>query len=402
MQKKKVLCLASHYLPGFKGGGPVRSLFSICQWLRDEYDFMVVTRDRDLGDTVPYGQCGSGHWHTVDGIPVWYLSKPYWSPRQIRLVVLESKPDLLYFQSFLDPELTIAPLALRRMGLIPKKIPSLLAPRGEFSPGALSLKASQKRRFIHAAQIVGLYSDVMWHATGKDEEQLIRTWWGQNAAIAVAENLPARVISDDQEERVSKQSGMLRAIFLSRISRKKNLRGALEVLKGVKAEVYFDIYGPLEDKKYWREGETIIDGLPKNIHARYAGVVAPEGVHRTLTQYELLLLRTFGNNFGHVIVEALVAGCPVVLSDQTPWRNLQLKKVGFDLPLGRDDQFVKAIEQFAAMNEQEFRPWARRARDLGLCYSQNADSVRATRAMLDRAMNRTRHPTEEATGDTAV
>ena len=395
--------MASRYLPGVKGGGPVRSLLNICERLQDDgYHFMVVTRDRDLGDSAPYGQCEPGRWHTIGGFPVWYLSKPYWSPRQLRRVVLESKPDLLYFQSFLDPELTIAPLVMRRMGIIPKRIPLLLAPRGEFSPGALSLKAGKKRLFIRAARIAGLYSEVMWHATGEDEEQLIRTWWGDNAEIAIAENLPALAIPDDHEERLSKRSGTLRAIFLSRICRKKNLRGALEVLNGVKAEVHFDIYGPLEDAKYWRECETIIDGLPKNIHARYAGVVAPESVHRTLTQYELLLLPTLGENFGHVIVEALVAGCPVVLSDQTPWRNLQSKRVGFELPLDRPDRFVETVEQFAAMNEQEFRPWARSARDLGMRCLQNPDSVRATRAMLDRAMNQRWHPREKAAIDTTV
>jgi glycosyltransferase involved in cell wall biosynthesis len=386
MQKKRVLCLASYYLPGFNGGGPVRSLLNMFQWLQDEYDFMVVTRDRDFGDVVRYSQCEPGLWNAVGGVRIWYLSKPYWSPRQLRQVVLDSKPDLLYFQSFLDPELTIAPLALRRIGLIPMRIPVLLAPRGEFSPGALSLKASKKQLFIRAARMAGLYSEVMWHATGKDEEQLIRTWWGLSAKVAVAGNLPSHVLAEDQGERANKLSGMLHAIFLSRISRMKNLRGALEVLKGVKAEVYFDIYGPLEDQEYWQECEIIIGELPSNVRARYVGVVAPESVHRTLAQYELLLLPTLGENFGHVIVEALVAGCPVVLSDRTPWRNLQSKKVGFDLPLDRPDQFVEAIEQFAAMTEQEFRPWAQSARDLGMGYSQNPDSVRSTRAMLDRAI----------------
>jgi glycosyltransferase involved in cell wall biosynthesis len=366
------------------------------QWLHDEYDFRVVTRDRDLGDAAHYEQCEPERWHAVGGVRVWYLSKPYWSPRQLRRVVLDCKPDLLYFQSFMDPELTIAPLILRRIGLLPMRIPLLLAPRGEFSPGALSLKANKKRLFIRAAQMASLYSDVMWHATGEGEERLIRAWWGSNVKIAVAGNLPAPVLPENRGECVSKQPGMLRAAFLSRISRKKNLRGALEVLKGVRAEVYFDIYGPLEDKEYWDECAKIIGELPSNIHARYAGVVAPESVYRTLAQYELLLLPTFGENFGHVIVEALVAGCPVLLSDQTPWRNLESKKIGFDLPLDRPDQFVTTLEQFAAMNEEEFRPWARSAHAFGMCYSGDLDSVRSTRALLDRAISQARHPTKDA------
>jgi glycosyltransferase involved in cell wall biosynthesis len=38
-------------------------------------------------------------------------------------------------------------------------------------------------------------------------------------------------------------------------------------------------------------------------------------------QHDLFVLPTRGENFGHVIIESLNVGTPVLLSDRTPWQN---------------------------------------------------------------------------------
>ena len=62
-----------------------------------------------------------------------------------------------------------------------------------------------------------------------------------------------------------------------------------------------------------------------------------------------------GENYGHVIQEALSAGCPCILSDQTPWQDLEEKGVGFVYPLRDLSEFSKKVEQYARMNEQEWK-----------------------------------------------
>ena len=358
MQKKTILCFMSYYLPGFKNGGPVRSLLNMCQLLGGEYCFRVVTRDRDRGDTQPYAGRAPELWHQVDGAQVWYLPVPYWSPWRLRRVVMDTSPDLLYFHSFLDPALTIMPLALRRLGLFPRTIPVLVAPRGEFSPGALSLKRTKKLAYLHAAKWLGLYRNVMWHATSPEEERLIRIWWGRHAWVATAANLLASADEAGAGCRAPKQAGMLRLVFLSRISPKKNLSAVLKFLAEVKVPVTFDIYGPTEDKGYWDKCQSLIAKLPRNIEVGYKGCVCPDNVVPTLSRYDVFVFPTLGENFGHVIFEALMAGCPVLLSDQTPWRNLRENKAGFDLPLDRHDLFRESIELFATMDENEFKTWS--------------------------------------------
>jgi glycosyltransferase involved in cell wall biosynthesis len=299
---------------------------------------------------------------------------------------MDAQPDLLYFHSSLDPFFTIMPLVLRRLGLIPKKIPVLVAPRGELSAGARSIKQLKKTTFLLVAKALGLYRNVTWHATAKEEAQEIRALWGANAPVQIAPNLPSKMGAKTELHRQAKQTNALRLVFLSRISRKKNLHGALEILRGVKARVQFDIYGGLEDPRYWDECDRLIRKLPSNVAASYKGVVSPDDVIPILSGYDAFLLPTLGENFGHVILEALLAGCPVLLSDQTPWRDLPASHAGFDLPLNDPSRFVQAIEEFAAMDSARFGVWSAGARDSGLRYSNNPGLVAQTRRLLATAL----------------
>lgn len=140
----------------------------------------------------------------------------------------------------------------------------------------------------------------------------------------------------------------LRVIFISRIDPKKNLVGALRILDQVETPVTFDIYGTREDLRYWRRCEDLMRTLPAHVQATYRGVLAGTKVHGTLAQYDLMLLPTFNENYGHMIAEALAAGCPPLISDRTPWRDLERRGVGWDLPLEDLQAFREVLHAFAA------------------------------------------------------
>ena len=53
MVKKRVLVFSGTYIPGYKGGGPIRSLENIFNQLSEDIDFYLVTLNRDLGDKNP-------------------------------------------------------------------------------------------------------------------------------------------------------------------------------------------------------------------------------------------------------------------------------------------------------------------------------------------------------------
>ena len=65
-------------------------------------------------------------------------------------------------------------------------------------------------------------------------------------------------------------------------------------------------------------------------------------------------LPTKGENFGHVIFEALTSGCVVLISDRTPWKELHGRNAGWALPLSDNRNFADKLRELCRMNEEVF------------------------------------------------
>ncbi len=50
----------------------------------------------------------------------------------------------------------------------------------------------------------------------------------------------------------------------------------------------------------------------------------------------------------------MAAGCPVLLSDQTPWRGLEKEKAGWDIPLAREAEITGVIQKMIHIGQSEF------------------------------------------------
>jgi glycosyltransferase involved in cell wall biosynthesis len=363
--RKKILVMISYYLPGYKAGGPIQSIKNLSDWLGEELSFQILTSNHDFQEKVPYPGIKTGVWKNVGSAKVMYLS-----PKQMSFVALRNQLqrleyDFIYLNSYLDLQ-TRRILMLRRMGMIPGK-PVVLAPRGQFSTGALGLKRLKKQMYIPVAMRLGLYDNIIWQATNENEKQNILFTLGRFVPdlaqrIRIAPNLGSRVKKRDSENFIRhKNPHCVRVVFLSRISRMKNIDYGLRLLSCISGDVVFDIYGPIEDGRYWEECKAIISKLPSNIHVSYRGEIHPDQVHDTLSQYHLFLFPTLGENFGHVVLEAMTAGCIILISDKTQWRGLAEKKVGWDIALSEQDRFKIAFNMCTAMSDDEFSIWSNSA-----------------------------------------
>ena len=85
-----------------------------------------------------------------------------------------------------------------------------------------------------------------------------------------------------------------------------------------------------------------------------------------------ILLPTLGENFGHVISEALVGGCPVIISDQTPWRDLEKEQVGWDIDLNDEVSFVNAIQYCINLDHDQYTLISKRAFVYGKKATENS------------------------------
>ncbi|HBI22280.1 MAG TPA: group 1 family glycosyltransferase, partial [Legionella sp.] len=136
----------------------------------------------------------------------------------------------------------------------------------------------------------------------------------------------------------------------------KNLYFALQVLERIESTLVFDVYGPIEDKEYWQVCLDLIEQLPSNIVVNYMGTVTPAQVADVFSAYDLFFFPTLGENYGHVIAESMSVGTPVLLSDQTPWQNLEDDRLGWDLPLDLA-LFGRKVEEVASMDAESRLSW---------------------------------------------
>ena len=125
--------------------------------------------------------------------------------------------------------------------------------------------------------------------------------------------------------------------------------------------------------------------LPTSVSAAYRGFLEPGEVVPTLSRYHLFLLPARGESFGRVIVEAMVAGCPVLLSDQTPWTEAVRCGAGWAEALSNPGAFASRIRELVAMDDSAFRALSAGARALGRTIAAGEGSIEASRRLFSEA-----------------
>ncbi len=426
MDKPRVMIFIDWFLPGYKAGGPIRSVANLVETLHHQYAFSIVTTDRDLGDSEPYPGIETETWIEHEHYRVWYASPTHQSYRHLRNLVFNNEFDLLYTQSMFSLKYTLFPLWTCRA--LRPEAKMVLAPRGMLHEGALGLKSRKKKLFLRVFKFLRLHKAVVFQATDTQEEADIRKWLGE-VEVEQVKNLPRAVLPPAAA--IEKVSGALRMVFFSRVSVKKGVHRVLEDLqrlgelegadsrvsnprvsksrdseskeanpevseanpevseanRGRKVRIEFDIYGAQDEPEYWTRLEQMILTLPDHITVSYRGTVPPEETAATLQQYHLFVMPTLGENFGHAIFESLAAGRPVLISDQTPWQGLAAQKAGWEFPLQDADSFVRTISQVAEMDQNEWNVYSKGARQMAANYIEGLDAEAAYATLFSPPKN---------------
>lgn len=368
--KPNILIFIDWFTPAFKAGGPIKSVTNIVQSLANDFDIFIITSDRDIEEQQPYSNITFNTWIKKDFYSIAYLT-PEIKTSFIKNELSSTSYNNIYFNSFFSKHYTLEPLRIIHKLKIKSKI--IIAPRGMLGKGALSIKPIKKQLFIIFAKLFGFYKNVCWHATNVEEKDDIVSIFGNNFHIYIASNIS--IISSDKKT-ISKEVGELRLVFFSRISPKKNLEFALNILKRVtNKNISLDIYGSIEDVAYWNTCKSIIE--KSNLNAYYKGELIPSDVQATLSNYHFLFFPTLHENYGHVIIEALTSGCGLILSNNTPWRNLKDKKIGYDIDLKNEMEFIEAINECLSLNQEQYNQVRNN------CYSFVMDNIRPTKDIND-------------------
>jgi hypothetical protein len=351
---KKVLILMGRYLPGYKDGGPVRTIKNLTDIFGKEYDIRIMCKDRDHGDLQQYPNISADTYNKVGNANVYYVKNEKFKFKNMLNEI--KKVDIVYCCGPYN-DYAIKAMVLKRLGFF--KIPLVIASMGSFSKGALSIKSKKKKIFLNIMKKLGFFKKIIWSVTSNIEEKELKKILGKNEKCIIAEDLP-RV--ERVNHRYRKEINTLKVIFISRISKMKNLEAAIEIISRINDySIIFDIYGNIEDKEYWRLCKKELEKLPMNIKWKYQGECDSNNVIETLANYDVFLFPTLGENFGHVISEALLAGCVPVISDQTPWLDLDNYKCGNVINLKNINSFVDILVKYIKMDEIDFNIYVRNA-----------------------------------------
>ncbi len=347
--KPTILVITGGYFPGVDFGGIATSRYNFSQALGDDYDIAIVTRNHDYKTATPYENIKDG-WNEYGKGRVLYLSDEDFCEKSFLKIIEETAPIVMYLSGTITSYFYFNKDAIRAAKK--KNVPVLLTPDGDVCTNAMRIKAFKKFTAAAICRLTGAFRDVWFQSTSDDEARNLALYLGvRKERIALLSNLPSQVKPRDGYK---KPRGCLNLVFSSRIHPKKNLYYALELVSKLKALVTFDIYGSMEDNQYWQKCEEVISSMPENVKVSYKGRVDANQAREVARDYDAFLFPTLSENYGYVIEEALLCGCPVIIScGTTPWDDVD-GNGGAALDLETPDAFVAELNKIAGMDTDEY------------------------------------------------
>ena len=305
----KILHVVPSYLPAVRYGGPIVSVHGLCKALvRRGHDVHVFTTNVDgpHNSDVPLGEPVD-----LDGVKVWYfpvtaLRRLYWSrPMGLALRQYLGNFDVIHTHSvFLWPTWAAAQTAQRL------NVPYVLAPRGMLVHDLVRRKSAlMKRAWIALIERRNIANAALLHFTSRLE-----------AEDAAALGLPirqSRVIPNGLDVSMLdklRQRDEPFLLFIGRINWKKGLDRLLAALPAI-PDCRLVVAGNDEDA-YRPTLEALATRMGVSERVSFIGPVYGNDKASLLSRALLLVLPSYSENFGNVVLEAMAAGCPVVVTPE--------------------------------------------------------------------------------------
>ncbi len=311
----RILHVIPTYVPAWRYGGPIIAVHGLCRALvRRGHEVHVFTTSVDgpVDLDVPLGTPVD-----VDGVSVRYfasrhLRRLYWSP-PLGAALKARLPDydLVHLHSvFLWPT-WVAARAARRAGR-----PYVISPRGmlvrelvtrkSWFAKTLWIRLVERNTIRHAAAI---------HATSAlERDQLGRFGFDLPRTEVIPNGVEVETGAPSSGSSVSVPADRPYLLFLGRINWKKGLNRLIPALTLV-PDVNLVVAG--NDEENYRpalEALATREGVWERVH--FVGPVYGQDKQLLLRDALALVLPSYSENFGNVVLEAMAAGCPAVVTEE--------------------------------------------------------------------------------------
>lgn len=248
----------------------------------------------------------------VNGVPVRYFKRitkdhSHFSPALLSAVWRNCKQfDVVHIHAWWNTVSVLSCLIAHLRG-----VKVVVSPRGTLSPYSFHNKNAFIKKLIHNLLSKPLLNRSAIHVTSGHEgaamAQLISA--KQIFDIPNFVNFPTVTPTKKQDA-----DGKLKLIFLSRIEQKKGLDLLIEALAGVTIAYSLTIAGS-GDPEYINTLKSLAEKYSVSDNITWAGFQS-DNKFDLLAAHHLLVLPSFDENFGNVVIESLSVGTPVLLSGQ--------------------------------------------------------------------------------------
>jgi glycosyltransferase involved in cell wall biosynthesis len=362
----RVLQILAYYRPAHRYGGPVVSVHGLSRKLVElGVDVTVFTTNIDgPGDLdVPLGRAVC-----LDGVRVFYfpVERPRGfvrCPRLASTLVREvQKFDLVHIHGlYLYPTLIASRICHR------KRVPYVIAPRGMLDPHAVAMKSTIKKRlYLWLVEKKNLEQAAALHFTSEAEQKLAAQMGVCRRGFVVSNALELAEVSvpveDDGYERAERDPVVL---FLGRMDRKKGLDLLIPAFaKVVSAEpaVKLVLAGP-DNEGYLAVIKELVAKHDLENQVSYAGMLVGSEKLNALASARLLVLPSYSESFGMVVLEALASMTPVVISERV---NIQqeIEDAGAGLVTACDTEAISDAVLQLLQDPERAHEMGRRGREL--------------------------------------
>jgi glycosyltransferase involved in cell wall biosynthesis len=244
--------------------------------------------------------------------------------------------DLAHIHALFSPVSSTAATVARA-----RQLPYILRPLGTLDPADLQKKKQLKRLYASCIEAANLRGAAAVHFTS-DQEAKISERFGavtQDWVMPLGVDLPTTTLSkSDSRAYLQQQFGIPidrpLVLFMSRIDLKKGLDlllPALEQLAAENTQFHFVLAGANpQDPQYENQIRAQIQASPLANCTTWTGFVSGELKTQLLQAADLFVLPSYYENFGIAVAEAMLAGVPVVISDQVHiWREIAQAEAGW-------------------------------------------------------------------------
>ncbi|QJB30582.1 glycosyltransferase [Chitinophaga oryzae] len=191
-----------------------------------------------------------------------------------------------------------------------KKLKPLLSPHGMFCDYVLTARNNRSKQLLHRAMGKRLLRSTYLHVSSELEwaecQQVIKGWEG---------GLVFNLVALPEGSYTRTENSVFTISFLSRIDPKKGLDLLILALSRVSFPYRLLIAGTGDDK-YVRTLKTLIASLDMSGNVEWVGWKGSGDKFDFLAGTDLFALTSRNENFAIVVIEALYAGTPVLISDQ--------------------------------------------------------------------------------------